>query len=135
MGRFRTTLAPHGSPADQLRNHLRAVRKLAVDEPELSVVMGELALRSARDKSMASLMTEMYDAWHTTMRGLLKRAVKEGTLRPELDSDGVAALVVATLTAMTLPTMSANQRAGQAMRQMERWLGVSGQRSRSQATD
>jgi AcrR family transcriptional regulator len=127
MGRFRSTLAPHGSPADQLRNHLRAVRKLSVDEPELSVVMGELALRSARDKSMASLMMEMYDAWHTTMRGLLRRAVKEGKLRPELDSDGVAALVVATLTAVTLPTMTANQRTGQAMRQLERWLGVSGQ--------
>src|SRR5882724_3741618 len=35
MGRFRTTLAPHGSPSDQLRNYLRAVRKLLLDEPEL----------------------------------------------------------------------------------------------------
>ena len=49
MGRFRSTLAPHGSPADQLRNHLRAVRKLLADEPDLGSVMGELALRSARD--------------------------------------------------------------------------------------
>ena len=126
MGRFRSTLAPHGSPSDQLRNHLRAVRKLLVEEPELGSVMGELALRSARDKAIASLMTEMYDAWHTTMRGLLRRGVKEGNLRPELDSDGVAALVVATLTAMTLPTMTAEPRTSQAMRQLERWLGVSG---------
>src|SRR2546423_10533634 len=28
MARFRTTLAPHGSPSDQLRSHLRSVRKL-----------------------------------------------------------------------------------------------------------
>src|ERR1700682_6833679 len=33
MGRFRSTLAPHGSPGDQLRNHLRAGRKLLADEP------------------------------------------------------------------------------------------------------
>src|ERR1700731_4010872 len=33
MDRFRSTLAPHGSPADQLRNHLRAVRKVLPDEP------------------------------------------------------------------------------------------------------
>src|ERR1700686_1866167 len=46
MGRFRSTLAPHGSPSDQLRNHLRAVRKLLRDEPEVGAVMGELALRS-----------------------------------------------------------------------------------------
>jgi AcrR family transcriptional regulator len=124
MGRFRSTLEPHGSPSDQLRNHLRAVRKLLMDEPELGSVMGELALRSARDKSIAAIMTEMYDAWHATMRGLLRRAVKDGHLRPELDSDGVAALVVATLTAMTLPTMTGGPRTDQALRQLERWLGL-----------
>jgi AcrR family transcriptional regulator len=128
MGRFRSTLAPHGSPADQLRNHLRAVRKLLADEPELGSVMGELTLRSARDKTIARIMTEMYDAWHMTMRGLLRRAVKEGGLRPELDTDGVAALVVSTLNAMTLPTMSAAPRTDQALRQLERWLGVAGAR-------
>src|ERR1700694_373792 len=124
MVRFRSTLAPHGSPADQLRNHLRAVRKLLVDEPELTAVMGELALRSARDRSIAGIMTEMYDAWHATLRGLLRRAVREGGLRPELDSDGVAALIVATLTAVTLPTLSGTPRTDQALRQLERWLGV-----------
>jgi AcrR family transcriptional regulator len=127
MNRFRSTLTPHGSPADQLRNHLHAVRKLLVDEPELRAVMAELALRSARDRSIAAIMAEMYDSWHRTMRGLLRRAVKEGSLRPELDSDGVAALVVATLTAATLPTLSATPRADQALRQLERWLGLLGE--------
>ena len=124
MGRFRSTLAPHGSPSDQLRNHLRAVRRLLVDEPELASVMGELALRSARDKSIAALMTEMYDVWHSTVRGLLRRAAKAGDLRKELDSDGVAAVVVATLTAMTLHTMAEASRRDPALRQLERWLGM-----------
>jgi AcrR family transcriptional regulator len=128
MARFRSTLAPHGSPSDQLRNYLRAVRKLLAEEPALGSVMGELAVRSARDKSIAAIMTEMYAVWHVTTRGLLRRAVKEGHLRPELDSDGVAALIVATLTAMTLPTMTGAPRTGQALRQLERWLGVSGGR-------
>jgi AcrR family transcriptional regulator len=118
MGRFRSTLAPHGSPSDQLRNHLRAVRKLLADEPELGSVMAELALRSARDKSIAAIMAEMYETWHTTLRGLLRRAVREGHLRPELDSDGVAALVVATVTAQ----MTGAPRTDQALRQLERWL-------------
>src|ERR1700687_4965763 len=121
MGRFRSTLAPHGSSDDQLRNHLRAVRKLLADEPELASVMGELALRSARDKSIAGIMAEMYEAWHATLRGLLRRAVKEGHLRPELDSDGVAAVVIATVSAM----MTAAPRTDQALRQLERWVGVS----------
>src|ERR1700694_789682 len=84
MGRFRSTLVPHGSPSDQLRNHLRAVRKLLMDEPVLGTVMGEFAMRSARDKSIAAIMRQTNEAWHATMRGLLRRGVKEGNLRPEL---------------------------------------------------
>src|SRR2546429_5704528 len=47
MDRFRSTLAPHGSPADQLRNHLRAVRQLLRAETQVGAVLGERALRSA----------------------------------------------------------------------------------------
>ncbi|HKF18449.1 MAG TPA: TetR/AcrR family transcriptional regulator [Candidatus Dormibacteraeota bacterium] len=142
MQRFRSTLAPHGSPADQLRNHLRAVRDLLRDEPQLGAVMGELALRSARDTSIAGIMRDTNDAWHRTLRGLLRRAAREGHLKPGLDSDsdGVAALIVATLTGMTLPTVSAAARTDQALRQLERWLGISdvptrARKPRSQATD
>jgi AcrR family transcriptional regulator len=135
MTRFRSTLAPHGSPADQLLNHLRAVQKLLDEEPELKAVMGELALRSARDRSMAATMRQMYEGWHTSMRGLLRRAVREGNLRREMDSDGVAALVIATLTAITLPTLSGSPRTRQAMLQLEKWLGLSKSRRMNQATD
>src|SRR5487761_422693 len=56
MERFRSTLEPHGTSADQLRNYLRAVRRLVHDEPELGAVMGELALRSSRDPALAGTM-------------------------------------------------------------------------------
>lgn len=129
MQRFRSTLAPHGSPADQLRNHLRAVRALLRAEPELRAVMGELALRAGRDRTIAGIMREADDAWHQALRGLLRRAVRNGHLRPELDSDGVAALVMATFKSMPLATGSSADRMDQAVRQLERWLGF------SQATD
>src|SRR6267142_2912574 len=87
MARFRTTLAPHGSPADQLRNYLRATRKLLLEEPELGAVMAELALRSVRDDSIGTIMNEMYDVWHTTLRGLLRRSAREGNMSAEFDSD------------------------------------------------
>src|SRR3979490_1390254 len=64
MDRFRSTLAPHGSPPAHLRNHLRAVRKLLRDEPEVGAVMGELALRSARDPAMARIMAGGVQARH-----------------------------------------------------------------------
>ena len=135
MGRFRMTLETHGSPSAQLRNHLRAVRGLMLEEPELGAVMAELALRSVRDESIGSIMNEMYDFWHVTMRGLLRRAVKEGGLKKELDSDAVAALIIATLTAMTLPVMVDANRGDQALRQLERWLGINSARGRNQAID
>src|SRR5260370_37272108 len=63
MTRFRSTLTPHGSPADQLRNHLRAVRKLLIEEPELKAVMAERALRSGRDRSIAGTLAQTYNSW------------------------------------------------------------------------
>ncbi|TMG18025.1 MAG: TetR/AcrR family transcriptional regulator [Chloroflexi bacterium] len=122
MQRFRTTLAPHGVSGDPLRRHLRAVRTLLRDEPQVGAVMGELALRSARDASLAQIMRETYDAWHRTLRGLLKRAARDEQLAPELNSDDVAALIMATLTSMTLPTVASAQRVDQAFRQLERVL-------------
>jgi AcrR family transcriptional regulator len=124
MDRFRSTLAPHGSPADQLRNHLRAVRKLLRDEPEVGAVMGELALRSARDPAMARIMGEAFQAWQRTLRGLLKRAARDGHLARGLDYDDVAALIMATLTSMTLPSTASDDRTDRAFRQLERWLGL-----------
>lgn len=123
MNRFRTTLEPHGSPADQVRNYLRAVRSLLIEEPELGAVMAELALRSVRDETIASILNEMYDLWHVTIRKLLRRGVREGGLPPEVDSDAVAALIVSTLTSMTLPVMADPARGDRALRQLEIWLG------------
>jgi hypothetical protein len=91
-------------------------------EPELAAVMSELALRSTRDKAIASIMDTMYDVWQTTMRGLLRRAVREGGAPAELDSDAMAALIIATLTAMTLPHLRAGGRGDKAFRQLEKLL-------------
>jgi AcrR family transcriptional regulator len=124
MQRFRSTLTAYGSPADQLRNHLRAVRQLLRDEPRLGTVMAELALRSARDPALAHILGETHETWHRMVRGLLRRAVREGHLRPELDTDDVAAIIVTTLTSLTLPAVGGASRPDQALSQLERWLGI-----------
>lgn len=124
MSRFRTTLEPHGSTSDQLRNHLRSVQRLVQDEPDLGIVMGELALRSARDPAIARIMRETNEGWHRTVRGLLRKAVKDGSLEPELDTDETAAMIVAALRSLTLPMASSGGHSEQALRQLERWLGI-----------
>jgi hypothetical protein len=129
MSRFRTTLTAAGSSPDQLRDHLRAVRQLLLDEPELGAVMAELALRSVRDDPIGSIMNQMYDQWLATTRGLLRNAAGAGRLAPELDNEGVAALIVATVTSLTLPVMSDPQRGDRALDQLEAWLGLTGNKS------
>jgi AcrR family transcriptional regulator len=124
MGFFRSTLEPHGSPTNQLQNHLRAVRRLLEEQPQLGLVMGELALRSARDPALARTMQDVYALWHKTVRALLKRAAKEGSLPRAHDTDEVASIIIATLTAMTLPTVSGGPHDEEALNQLERWLEI-----------
>ena len=124
MTRFRTTLEPHGSPDDQLRNHLRAVRKLMAEEPDLATVMVELATRASRDRAVSAIVNEMFAAWQTATRGLLRRAARAGALRRDLDSDATAALILGTLMAANLAPMSAGGRGDQAVRQLEKLLGI-----------
>ena len=64
------------------------------------------------------------ETWRRMVRGLLARAVRDGHLRPEMDSDDVAALIVATLSGLTLPTVARAAWTDQAVRQLERWLGT-----------
>jgi AcrR family transcriptional regulator len=123
MARFRTTLEAGRGSGDMLRTYLRGVRGLLAEEPELGAVMGELALRSSRDPALAGVMREMNETWHKTVRGLLRRAAREGQISRDLDSDPVAALVVAVLASMSLPR--AGVRNSQALHQLERWLGTS----------
>ncbi|HEX4211911.1 MAG TPA: TetR/AcrR family transcriptional regulator [Candidatus Dormibacteraeota bacterium] len=132
MRRFQSTLAPHGSSSDQLANHLRAVRDLLLDEPEVGTVMAELALRSTRDPQIAKILGSTNEGWQRIVRGLLHRAAREGHLGPEMDSDDVASLIVMVLMSMSLPTVASAARKGQALDQLERWLGIA---NSSQATD
>ena len=135
MARFRSTLAPDRSGEVQLRDHLRAVRKLLRDEPELGAVMAELSLRSARDESIAAIVGETYEAWHVTMRGLLRRAAKDGRLRAELATDGTAAMIIAVITSMTLPQVAGSQRTDLALKQLEAWLGLGGPADRRMSSN
>jgi AcrR family transcriptional regulator len=126
MGRFRTTFDAGGSPGAQLAAHLRGVRRLFRDEPELFAVMGELAQRSARDPVIAAIFRETNDTWHATLRGLLRHAQAEGSVNAALDPDSTAALVTATFRGMFMFPVETTtpQRVEQSLTQLERFLGI-----------
>lgn len=126
MGRFRTAFAPGSRPGEQLAAQLQGVRRLARDEPELFVVMGELALRSGRDPAIAAIFKETIEAWHSTLRTLVSHAQREGFVDKRLDPDTVASLVIATLNGLFMIPVAntASDRVDKALGQLESFLGL-----------
>ena len=128
MARFRTAFAPGSRPGEQLAAQFQGIRRLARDEPELFVVMGELALRSGRDPVIAAIFQETIEAWHSTLRTLVVHAQNEDFVDKGLDPDTVASLVIATLNGLFMVPVAnpASERVDRALGQLESFLGLSG---------
>lgn len=126
MARFRSTLSGSGAPADQLRAHFEGLRLLSRKEPQLFAVMGELALRAARDPAIAAILRKTDDTWHETLAALVRQARKDGALDEQIEPEGMAALIVAALKGTYLiPVASAQpERLDQTLHQLERSLGL-----------
>ena len=124
MGRFRGTLGGAGSAEDQLRAHFRGLRRLSRDEPELFTVMAELAIRGVRDTSLRKIVGGTDDAWRTMLRTLLRRAKVEGAVADDLDPDGMAAVIVATLKGTFMLPASEPENVERTLRQLESLVGL-----------
>jgi AcrR family transcriptional regulator len=124
MQRFRTSMPAGGSPADQLRNHFAGIRRLVREEPELFAVMGELALRSARDPAIRALYQQTTDIWQATVRGLLAKAARDGLLVGSRNLDAQASLVVSALTGASMIPLSRPARLTETIGELERSIGL-----------
>ena len=124
MGRFRGTLGGAGSAEDQLRANFRGLRRLSRDEPELFTVMAELAIRGVRDTSLRKIVGGTDDAWRTMLRTLLRRAKVEGAVADDLDPDGMAAVIVATLKGTFMLPASEPENVERTFRQLESLVGL-----------
>jgi AcrR family transcriptional regulator len=126
MGRFRTAFAPGSKPGEQLAAQFQGIRRLAKDEPELFVVMGELALRSSRDEAIAAIFQDTIRAWHEILVTLVRHAQNDGFVDKRLDPETTASLVIATLSGLFMvpATNTASDRIDKAIRQLESLLGL-----------
>lgn len=124
MERFRSTMPSGGSPADQLRNHFDGIRRLTRDEPELFAVMGELALRSTRDPAILELYQATNAIWRATVRGLLAKASKDGSLPGRRNPEAQASLVVAALMGACMIPPFEPERLRDTVSELERALGL-----------
>jgi TetR/AcrR family transcriptional repressor of nem operon len=127
MQRFRETMPGDGSPMDQLRDHLRGLAGLVKADRQLWAVMGELVLRAPRDADLGRIFRQTDGFWHRTLRDLIARAIAQGALDPKLDADDMAALVIAAIKGVSLPTVAGFEPevVDRVFRQLERLLGLS----------
>ncbi|HEY3080375.1 MAG TPA: TetR/AcrR family transcriptional regulator [Chloroflexota bacterium] len=126
MQRFGETMPGDGSPVDQLRGHLRALARLLKEDQQLWAVMGELVLRAPRDADLGRVLRQTDAHWHRTLRDLIGRAVAQEAIDPTLDADDTAALMIAAIKGLSLPTVAGFQPevADRVFRQFERLLGL-----------
>jgi AcrR family transcriptional regulator len=122
--RFTQTLPTDGAPVDQLRAHLRGLARLVKEDHQLWAVMGELVLRAPRDPDLARIFRQTDAFWHRTLRELLSRCSADAEIDPGLDPDDTAALMIAAIKGVSLPTVAGFQPevADQVFRQLERLL-------------
>src|SRR5439155_19134119 len=106
MQRFVATMPTEGSPVEQLRGHLRALLGLLKEDRELWAVMGELVLRAPRDSDLGRTFRRTDDYWHRMLRDLIVGAMEQGAIDPELDPDGMAALMIVAIKGLSLPTVA-----------------------------
>jgi AcrR family transcriptional regulator len=124
MERFRSTMPAAGTPTQQLRDHFAGIRRLVTEEPELFAVMGELALRSTRDPAIRELYQQTTDIWQATVRGLLAKAERDGSLIGSRNPDAQASLVVSALTGASMIPLSRPARLKETIAELERSLGL-----------
>ena len=126
MLRFSRSLSADGTASEQLRRHLSLLRRMLKEDTELFAVMGELALRAARDPVIASILRDTDEPWHRQVASLLRRGVEQGCLSADLDPEDAAAVIIAAIKGVSLPGESPlrQMRIDQAFDQLERWLGL-----------
>ena len=128
MHRFTQTLPGDGPAVEQLRAHLRGLARLVKEDQQLWTVMGELVLRAPRDPDLARIFRQTDAFWHRTLRDLLTRCSEHGAIDPTLDPDDTAALMIAAIKGVSLPTVAGFQPelADRVFGQLERLLKLKG---------
>jgi AcrR family transcriptional regulator len=124
MQRFRSSMPSGGTPTEQLRSHFAGIRRLVREEPELFAVMGELALRSARDPAIRELYQQTTNIWQATVRGLLAKAVRDGLVTGSRNLDAQASLVVSALTGASMIPLARPARLNETIAELERSIGL-----------
>jgi AcrR family transcriptional regulator len=117
--RARSRGAPH-----TLRKHFEHALRTFEATPHLSTVLQELALRGQRDTATRSAFRSLHQSWNEIVESVLRRQVKDGALRADLDP-GAAARVVTSFIIGAMVQLGVNPKAFDFIdvaKELEGWL-------------
>jgi len=113
---------------DELRMEFEDIRLRLHQSPEQFVVLSELAIRSWRDSVIANMFKRVDDGWHTHLEALLRRGIKQGLFRKDLNTGPSARAIMVALRGIgyqsRLPRRELDALLSELAAETERWIGV-----------
>ncbi|MDE3076368.1 MAG: TetR/AcrR family transcriptional regulator [Chloroflexota bacterium] len=129
MSRFVATIPTEGSGSAVLRGHLQGLARLIKEDRQLWAVLGELTLRAPRDPDLGQILGKTDQTWQAKLAEMLRSAAAGAGLTPGLNADDAAAVIVATIKGLALPTLSGSDpgRVDRVFGQLLNWVGLQDQ--------
>ena len=93
------------TPLEEVRLEFEDMRRRLHAEPELMVVLIDLAARARRDPTVAKLLGQLDDTWRAYLAALLRRGVAQGAFRPDLDPWPAATALMAQFKGLAIQSL------------------------------
>ncbi|WDR02302.1 TetR/AcrR family transcriptional regulator [Devosia algicola] len=85
------------SPRDRLRFEFEDQRDTMTNNPDLVIVMSELAQRARRDPAVAQVMQPLYNFWIRQLVEIVTAGRDDGSFRPDVDPMAAAQIIAGAL--------------------------------------
>jgi AcrR family transcriptional regulator len=73
-------------------------REIALDMPDLIVVLTELIARARRDAAVAEIMIPMREFWRGQVAEIFRLGIADGSFRPDIDPDAAALITTGAMS-------------------------------------
>jgi AcrR family transcriptional regulator len=91
-----------GHARDELDARLAGTLRSFRENPELATVLQELRLRSRRDAAARKAFRTLHSEWNRSIAYILRRGIKGGEMRPDIDPDAGAFAITSFIMGLTL---------------------------------
>lgn len=113
-----------------MRQEFADARFLRQHKPEMLAVSREFALRANRDDQIRALVNRLTTRWRTQLEGILRAGKDDGAIRPEIDPEVGAGVIVSAIWGATALLGMNDLEFEQLCDQLMRWLTTNARKER-----